>query len=190
MNRKLEHCRVCGNVVAKAAKVCPQCGAKRNRTAQISVASVAVVFTVILCAVIVSSINDLNKPVPAASQSSQNVDTVQQPEQEIAVTTAKELYQTYQENEVNADNLYKNQLIAVSGTVKSIQKSLITDTPCVSLDCGSAYGIYHVECFFEDIEGNNSVISELREGDEITIYGTCTGFYFGDVQLSDCYILN
>lgn len=66
---------------------------------------------------------------PAATKASVAADETPQPT--VTVTAAK-LFTDYQANEVSADSKYKNQRLAVSGTVSSIRKDF-TDSIVVEL---------------------------------------------------------
>lgn len=102
--------------------------------------------------------------------------------------SAESLWSAYDENKVNADDLYKDELLAVSGTIIDIGQDLITKAPCVSLDTGDSLGLYAVQCFFPKNGDQDDLIAALSDGDYITIYGTCEGTPVLQVQLYKCYL--
>lgn len=102
--------------------------------------------------------------------------------------SAEDLWNAYDENKVNADNLYKDELLAVSGTIIDIGQDLVTKAPCISLDTGDSLGLYAVQCFFPKNGEQDDLIAALSDGDYITIYGTCNGTPILQVQLSKCYL--
>lgn len=102
--------------------------------------------------------------------------------------SAEDLWKAYDDNKVNADSLYKDELLAVSGTIIDIGQDLVTKAPCVSLDTGDSIGLYTVQCFFPKNGEQDDLIAALSDGDYITIYGTCEGTPILKVQLSKCYL--
>ena len=100
--------------------------------------------------------------------------------------SAYQLWKDYSDNKVNADNLYKDKLLVVSGTVSDVTQDIVTKNPCINLETGDSYGLYPVQCFFND--DPDGVIASLRDGDFVTIIGTCSGVPVLQVQLVDCTI--
>lgn len=86
--------------------------------------------------------------------------------------SATDLLAAYDANTVSADNQYKDQLLKVTGTVGSIGKDILDDA-YVTLTNDEEYSIVSVQCYFakDNLEG----ISTLKEGDTVTITGTCEG---------------
>lgn len=101
--------------------------------------------------------------------------------------SAEELWTAYSENAVNADRQYKDQLIAVTGTISDIGQDLITKAPCISLESGNDFGLYAVQCFFPKNGEQEDFIASLSDGDSVTIIGECKGIPVANVQLSNCY---
>lgn len=173
---KMVKCKTCGAEIAKSANRCPQCGAKQHQ-AVLAVCALIIVFTFVGCfAIIIGAFGDGSE---AATQAS-----------EIAPisVSASELWKVYSENEVNADNLYKNKLVSVTGTITDIGKDVVTGNPCISLDDGSQYSIYPIQCFFTSDDKGSEALAALRNGQEITICGNCSGTPVITVQISDCYL--
>ncbi len=183
--RNLVECRACGEYVAKNAKKCPNCGAKHpnkaNHTAY-TICSVIVVITVILVAI--AAFSGGSSSSDGSSQGGTSNADKQAPEYVAIDATA--LWTAYHENEVNADNLYKGKLLAVTGVVEDIGKDAITDAPCVSLESGSDFEFYPIQCFFPKNGSESDQLAALSDGDTITIYGRCTGKSVFYVQLSNC----
>lgn len=182
---KMVKCKTCGADIAKTAKCCPNCGAPNNQQiplwGRIIIAAVAAVMLIIM----ISDRDDSDDSAStSASAATTTVKETATPEPAIEVT-ASELYSAYAENAVNADSIYKNKTVSVTGTITDIGQDILTNKPCVSLASGDAFGIYSVQCFFKDATDE---IAALRDGDTITITGTCTGANLGIVQLSSCAI--
>lgn len=184
---KVVQCKTCGADIAKSAKVCPRCGAKQRKHTVLGV--IFVVLGILLIAAAIG--NDESEPkktgdsTPPQSQSESNKGNEQKEEPPIEIT-ARELWSAYDENEVNADNLYKKKTISVTGTVFEIGKDLLTDTPFIALKAGDSLGIYAIQCFFQD-SSENEKISAVKDGDTVSIVGTCNGKSI-NVMLRDCTI--
>lgn len=184
---KLKACRSCGNAVAKSANACPHCGAKQNQGLYALCAVILVFAVFAFVGVIIGSLND--SPTRPASMSESHTQT-DQPKETLSPIeiSASSLWSAYEENKVNADNLYKNQTVAVTGTISDITQDLITKNPCVNLSTGDSYNLYPIQCFFDGSDETKSVIAELRDGDTITIIGKCSGTPILCVQVSNCAI--
>lgn len=153
---------------------------------------VLVIFvTVIVVAVIISSIG--NSGSGDGSNSSSAISSAEVPnspepgeEGSPIEISASDLWAAYSENKVNADNLYKNKWLSVSGTISDITQDMLTKAPCVNLDTGDQLGIYPVQCFFKDDGEGNADIAALKDDQEITIIGKCDGTPILQVQLTHC----
>lgn len=95
-------------------------------------------------------------------------------------TTASNLYQDYDDNEVAADEKYKDKKIAVTGTIQDIGKDVMDDA-YITLNTGK-YGI--VQCSFN----NSKMVKTLSKGDRVTIVGNCSGKTLGNVILFDSIV--
>lgn len=170
MMHKLIKCKTCGQEIAKTAKVCPYCGARQHQGV-LTACAIIIVATIFACGAILIH---AEKPSDDVSQ------------EPVASISAVDLYSAYLDNAVNADNLYKDKIIAVSGSVSDITTDMLTGNPCVCLDSKSDFGIYPIQCFFDDSHVDE--IATLVDGDQITITGKCSGNTVGIVQLSGCSI--
>ena len=180
MKSKLVKCKTCGAEIAKNAKKCPNCGAPQHQVA-LTIATLLGVFAVFCVVMVIIEASKSGGVSPSGSNGST---------QDPAATqiTATDLWKAYADNEVNADNLYKGKLLSVTGTISDIGKDIVTKNPCVSLKAGDQLGIYSVQCFFPDADEKSSTLAALKDGQKITIYGTCEGTPVTNVQLSDCYL--
>lgn len=101
--------------------------------------------------------------------------------------TAGQLLDEYNANEVAADMKYKGKLIAVNGSIYSINVADSTGKPYINLvRPGDWFLPFEVRCEFSLNDLNE--LAQLHEDDMITIVGICTGDIFFGVQLEDCYI--
>jgi len=76
---------------------------------------------------------------------------------------AHDLYAEYSNNEIRADQTYKNNMLQVSGSITAIGTDIL-DNPYVELDD-------HVSCRMED----KNALTSLNKGQFITITGICDG---------------
>ena len=180
MKSKLVKCKTCGAEIAKNAKKCPNCGAPQHQVA-LTIAALLSVFAVFCIFIIIIEATKSGSMSPSGSSASKQ-------DSEAVQTSATDLWNAYKDNEVNADNLYKDKLLAVTGTISDIGKDIITKNPCVSFKVGDQLEFYSVQCFFPDSEEKSSTLAALKDGQKITIYGTCKGTPITNVQLSDCYL--
>lgn len=98
---------------------------------------------------------------------------------------AKELYKSYDANEVNADSLYKGKIGEVTGKIRKI--SVTSGKPCISLSDGKKDSILGVNCYF-DSNNQSAQIANLKKGNMITIKGKIRGKSLADVCLDNCEI--
>lgn len=197
VSRNLVECRACGEYVAKDARKCPHCGVRTpNRQAKTlqSFAAVLLIvfFGLIILIAITAAGSDSNDAKSAANNSNLPQEAISPSPSDdtppYIEVSASQLWNAYKENEVNADLLYKDKLLAVTGKISNIGKDVVSEAPCVSLDSGDSYGLYPIQCFFPKSGEQTELLASLSNGDTVTIFGTCTGNFLTVVQLSDCYL--
>lgn len=176
---KMVTCKTCGAEIAKTAKRCPQCGARQHQVA-LTFVYLIVVFAVIAIVLVIAGGNQIGNSGstsgPQATASSAPI-----------VVSSSNLWAAYSENEVSADELYEDQFLSVTGTISSIGKDLLFETPYIALKTEDTLGLYTVQCFFSD-ESQIDRVSALRAGQVVTITGTCSGKYLNAVQIQDCSV--
>lgn len=178
----LSKCKSCGANVALNTKKCPHCGARVFHP--IFGLAVAGVLLVMLFPFLFFS---KNRQQPSSASTAPVLTPSPTPTVQFSIS-AKDLWKAYSDNKVNADNLYKDKLLAVTGTITDIGQDVVTKAPCVSLNTGDSIGLYAIQCFFPKGGAQNDLLAGLSDGDEITIYGTCEGTPILQVQLSGCYL--
>lgn len=94
------------------------------------------------------------------------------PVEEVITLTSSDLMTAYKENEVKADNLYKNKKLEITGTVKSIGKDIF-DSVYITLS-EEEYALESIQCYFKE-QSEIDKVAELKEGDTVTVIGTCEG---------------
>lgn len=93
---------------------------------------------------------------------------------------AKQLYSEYDANKVAADTKYEGKIVTVTGPVESIGKD-VTDTAYIVI---GGTGLSGVQCMFS--KDQESVISQLAEGQLITAKGKVSGQPLGNVLVRSC----
>jgi hypothetical protein len=93
--------------------------------------------------------------------------------------TSTEYDKKYHDNEVAADNIYKDKKVAITGTVESINKDLLDDV-YIQLK-GDGDVTMGVQCHLTDAQKAAAV----KKGSEVTIVGTGGGMMATIPQLKD-----
>jgi len=96
--------------------------------------------------------------------------------------TAASLIQNYSENEVRADENFKNKYFFVEGTIHGIKKGLSDD---IYITLNSSLLTIYVRCYFND----KYIAAKLEEGMYVTFYGRCDGYFLG-VDMKDCRLVD
>ena len=136
----------------------------------------------------ISGSND--RPSPHQSNISTQLDNNLTPDsqpEEITIS-ATDLWAAYKENTVNADALYKDKILVVTGTIQNIGQDIVTKAPCISIETNDGYGLYPIQCFFPKNGDQTDLIAQLKDGDQIVIAGKCDGIPLAQVQLTKCSI--
>ncbi len=97
--------------------------------------------------------------------------------------TGIQLIQAFQNGEANANTLYLGKVLAVSGTIKSVESD---SSGTQTLVLGDASSMSSVRCIME----KSSAVASYAEGKTITIKGICTGYNADDMGLGADVILN
>lgn len=108
-----------------------------------------------------------NKPVDSLSHA-----------RSVAYLSADSIYNMYEQNEANANKLYLNKVITVTGKIQAIQ----SDTSGVSLSLHTSAGMFGVSCKMEEKEVD---VTKFSVGQQVKLKGLCSG-YLMDVVLVQC----
>jgi hypothetical protein len=169
---------------------------KRSRKIKGNVAFAAVIVVAIIAAVSLTFGGRSDSPSNDGYSPSQSTTTTTQPSDNLAqniqpeeiTISANSLWAAYKENAVNADALYKDKILVVTGTIQNIGQDVLTKAPCISLETNDGYGLYPIQCFFPKDGDQTDLIAQLKDGDYITIAGECDGIPLAQVQLTKCTI--
>lgn len=99
------------------------------------------------------------------------------------IVSAETLIKNYRENEVSADDIYKNKILEVTGIVSQVQKEGRSRI-IVVLQKPKSY--WSVKCQLK--REYKEEAKELRTGDKITIVGKCSGLKKESPYLRNCRI--
>lgn len=102
--------------------------------------------------------------------------------QTVALST---LLSDYKDNEVRADEIYKDTFITTTGKVGDVKKSF-ADSMYITVGTGKAFEIPSVQCSLTD--DNKSKAASLSKGDTVTVKGKVSGLMM-NVQIEDCMIV-
>ena len=135
-----------------------------------------------------SSADEMTEKVEKPALTQQQIDSIAKveklakyEERKSQTIQARNLYNTYQANEVSADKNFKDKKFYVEGVVGDIGKDIL-DYIYVTLKTGDYIG--SIQCYIED----EDVAANLQKGQTITVYGTCEGLMM-NVLMKDCEVV-
>lgn len=99
--------------------------------------------------------------------------------------SAEELGKQYENNEINADQLYKNKWLRVAGTIDEISKDPLTNKPYISLKTNE-FGLKIIRCDLNDAEYPKA--ARLNKGNAVVLSGWNTGKTLLCIMLTNCTI--
>lgn len=123
-----------------------------------------------------------NSNTSSASNTNQNKSATSEPLPVEIKINALDLLKAYEENEVSADEKFRNKRLAVTGKIENI--SVVMEQMYITLQ-GRSMTFVNVQAFFPDSQKES--VSKLKKGQTITIEGTCDGKGL-NVELKDCRI--
>jgi len=92
------------------------------------------------------------------------------------------LIRQYDDNEIRANSIYKDNVLSVSGYVTEIMDTELGLSVYISDDKDGWMG---VRCSLDESQRSRAML--LNKGDEVTITGVCDGF-FVSIMIEDCMI--
>ena len=124
----------------------------------------------------------LGVPFEALKQFVQSYQVQNVPSGTIEIS-AKQLYEAFKANELQADMMYKGKIIKVNGIVAGIKKDL-WDNYYVQIEGTSKYNT--VDIYVINSELNK--IATLKIGQKITAFGKCEGYSILTVDIKNATI--
>ena len=97
--------------------------------------------------------------------------------------SAYQLYNSYEANEVSADNNFKNKNFYVVGRIDNIKKDFLDN---IYITLKTSEYLSSVQCYIDDPKRT----SELRKGQKVTVYGKCKGLSLLNVLMEDCELVD
>ena len=99
------------------------------------------------------------------------------------IVTAETLIKDYRENEVSADDKYRNKILEVTGVVSQVKKESLSRVIVILQKPKTYWGVKcQLKKEYKDEAG------DLRAGDKITVIGKCTGLKYRSPYLRNCRI--
>lgn len=106
------------------------------------------------------------------------------PTEEVMQVGIQNLLSAYEDNEIGADNRYKDKLVQVTGIVDSVKKDIL-DNLYVTLGTGRQFQIPTVQAFFDD--SMNEQLGQLSKGQQLTVVCRIDGLMM-NVLAKECII--
>lgn len=198
-------CPDCSKEMSDSAPICPHCGKPNVKTEERSVSILlgigiflipiifawftlrkghttkakVISFVWLAITLIIGLSQDDNS---TSSGSSPSVSAISN--EEVMQVNIRDILYAYKENEVGADNMYKDNLIEVTGIIGNIKKDIL-DNLYVTLGTGAQFEIPQVQAFFDD--SMNSRLGQLRKGTKLTVTCRVDGLMM-NVIARDCVI--
>jgi tRNA(Ile2) C34 agmatinyltransferase TiaS len=168
-------CPKCKEAIQPDAKKCKHCGADlRNWFVKHKILTGILILIVILIISSAMSDDSAQTTSETAKDSNTKQATAEEPTKEIAPIkiSAAILAQAYVDNEVKADQDYKDKKVEVTGKINDI--GVVLNQTFIILSSGKEFSITDIQCFFDDKNEINK-ISDLKKGDTVTVQGVVDG---------------
>jgi len=104
-------------------------------------------------------------------------------EKDAIEVTAEGLFAAYEEDEVAADTLYKDNLLKVTGVICDVGTDYIFEAPEVVISGGGEDEARGIDCIFDT--RYESQVAKLGAGQTVAVMGICDG-YLENVLLLHC----
>ncbi len=185
-NANLKPCKHCGQMMAKSAKVCPNCGGKNKPPIYKRPWFIVLVVLIVLGAIgsaggNKSSDTSSNRTSESSVTTSKTTSATTEKKEAKAEEKVEEVieYTHYDvsemmddlnSNAMKAQSKYKNQYIEITGRLNAID----SDGKYISLTkTDDEWAILGVHCTIKNDEQRNQIM-EMAIGDTVTLRGKCT----------------
>lgn len=102
------------------------------------------------------------------------------------LVSANQLMTDYANNEIAADNKYKNENLEISGLVQSVNEGILSD-PYIVIVPTTNTAFSGIQCHFNESQAQE--LSTLNSGQSITVEGTGNGEILGEQMVENCSIV-
>ena len=175
----MKKCKSCQMEIDQKASKCPHCQAdQRNWFAKHPI------LTVILALIIIGILSPKDKSTsesttnnPAAETTLASPTPLPEPEK----ITAKELADSFDENQVAAETKWGGKLVQFSATITNITERGISFSNVASKD----FSMAQISCNI----ANKDQLLPLKNGQKITVVGTVGSQTIGVISLDDCSVV-
>ena len=158
-NKSMKNCAVCGQQIAKNAKVCPNCGGKVKKPIYKRGWFIALAIVVLIAVVANSGGED-------STNTSQSTQT-EQKQVEYTAYKVSTLVNDLQNNALSAEEKYSNQYVELTGKLEVID----SNGKYISLSPeNGALSFTNVQCYIKN-EDQKSKVATLSRGDILTLKG-------------------
>lgn len=171
-NNKMTTCRTCGKEMAKAAKVCPNCGAKNKKPFFTKPWFIAIVVVFIIGAVASGGKSRSTNTNKANSDASEVKDTVAEstaPTVEYTSYTVDDLMAQLEGNALKASNDHKGENVRITGKLGVIDSS----GKYITLYPDTDFAIIGVQCYIKN-DDTKAKVAELSKDSLVTLTGKIT----------------
>ena len=175
-NNKMTTCKTCGKEMAKAAKVCPNCGAKNKKPFFTKPWFIAIVVIFIIGAIASggkSGSTNTNKVANKANSDTSEVkDTVAEstaPTVEYTSYTVDDLMAQLEGNALKASNDHKGENVRITGKLGVIDSS----GKYITLYPDTDFAIIGVQCYIKN-DDTKAKVAELSKDSLVTLTGKIT----------------
>ena len=178
---KMVKCKKCGKVFPMNMSNCPDCFTKRSLPvgAVVGITICCVVLAICLGAIIGIIASDEVVSETGSYQHEIGNGT----EIKYIEVSANDIFSSFEENEVAADEEFKGKLVKITGIVSEINsKSALTSANVLLKVDGPIFGC--VQCNFNS--ENSEALANIKKGQTITIIGTCGGLSLYNVMINAC----
>lgn len=181
-------CPECGKEISDKANSCPSCGfTLKEQEPQLHSSKGAtkkkgclIGFLIFIGIIMIGFCSNGN--TSSDEGSSQSTSAQAKAVEPVLTVTASELLAAFEQNELKANQTYKNKYIAIQGAVDNIGEDIM-GSPYVTLKTGNV--ILSVQCMLNKSEASKA--ANLNKGQQIIVQGNCDG-KFGNVLIKNCSI--
>lgn len=163
MSKKMVMCKTCGAEIAKSAKICPHCGAKKKGSVLLPILGAFVIF----CAIGAMG-GGSEEPAPEKEVQAAAPEQVEQIE--YTAYTVDQMVDMLEDNALKAEQTYDDQYVEITGELSVID----SDGRYIGLyPEKNPYSLLCVQCYLQN-DAQVEQVMEMTKGDSVTVRGQIT----------------